>query len=91
MTGEARPRAKILSPFDGAERNQDLEARITGAVGEILGSPAGQLVLDYLRSITINRVNGPSVHPDSLMHLEGQRYIVSVLVNRLNASREGRK
>lgn len=76
--------------FDGIERTDEAERRINGAIGAALNSPAGSHILDYLRSITINAVSGPGVSSDALRHKEGQRYIVSVLINRFNAAKEGR-
>ena len=42
-------------------------------------SPAGKEVLQHLRSITIEMVNGPAFDPNSLIHMEGQRFIVGYI------------
>jgi hypothetical protein len=40
-------------------------------------------VLRYLRSVTIEMVHGPNVTTEELRHLEGQRYIVGLIEQRI--------
>ena len=37
-----------------------------------------------MRSITIDAVSGPNISDIELRHLEGQRYLVALLVKRIN-------
>jgi hypothetical protein len=52
-------------------------------VAKVFESPTGKEVLRYLRSITIEMVNGPNVTTEELRHLEGQRYIVGLIEQRI--------
>lgn len=49
--------------------------------------PAGKEVLDYLRSITLNRVNGPEASDMALRHHEGMRQLFQIIVNRIERGR----
>jgi hypothetical protein len=74
--------------IDGFRRTPEKEKEINQLVGHALGDAAGEALLDYLKSITINAVCGPEIAERALFHLEGQRFIVSVLMNRLNLARQ---
>ncbi len=50
-------------------------------------SGSGKAVLNYLKQISIYSVSGPGVAPDSLMHLEGQRFIVAEIERRIALGR----
>ena len=43
----------------------------------------GQEFLKYLRSITIELVNGPAVSDGELRHVEGQRFLVGLIETRI--------
>ena len=68
---------------DGIQRKADADLQISMNVAEIFGAPTGAEVLRYLRSITIEMVNGPNVTTEELRHIEGQRYIVGLLEQRI--------
>lgn len=69
--------------LDGIHRASDKDVQISRNVAQIFNSPTGQEVLKYLRSITIEMVNGPNVTTEELRHLEGQRYIVGLIEQRI--------
>lgn len=69
--------------IDGIQRNSTQEQRISLNIAEIFKTPTGAEVLKYLRSITIEMVNGPNVSTEELRHMEGQRYIVGLLEQRI--------
>ena len=69
---------------DGIQRPQDKDKEISLNVAEIFNTPTGNAVLKYLRSITIEMVNGPNVTTEELRHLEGQRYLVGLIESRIN-------
>lgn len=69
--------------IDGIQRNEAQEQKISFNVSEIFKTPTGAEVLKYLRSITIEMVNGPNVSTEELRHIEGQRYIVGLLEQRI--------
>ena len=49
---------------------------------KVLGTPDGQRLLAYLRNLTMNVAFDGSVDPNALMHKEGQRWLVGLLVQR---------
>jgi hypothetical protein len=75
---------KINVGIDGIQRPQARDREISENVATLFGSATGQAVLKYLRSITIEMVHGPNVTTEELRHMEGQRYIVGLLENRMN-------
>lgn len=81
---QPQPNRKLLSSIDGIERTPEADVIISLNIAELLSGDLGQSVLKYLRSITIERVNGPSVTTEALRHIEGQRYIVGLLENRID-------
>lgn len=68
---------------DGMSRTDQQDDELSLVVAQALGTPSGKEVLKYLRSITIEMVNGPNVDNDTLRHAEGQRYIVGLLEARV--------
>ncbi len=74
---------KVNIGLDGIQRESDKDKQISQNVAEVLSSPTGKEVLRYLRSITIEMVNGPNVTTEELRHIEGQRYVVGLLGQRL--------
>jgi len=70
--------------IDGIQRRHEADVNISKNIAEIFSTPTGAEVLRYLRSITIEMVNGPNVSTEELRHIEGQRYIVGLLEQRIN-------
>lgn len=70
--------------IDGIQRSQQIDEKISLDVAALLATPSGQSVMQYLRSITTDIVNGPNISNDELRHLEGQRFIVGLLSSRAN-------
>ena len=77
--------------IDGINRPQDKDREISQNIATLFGSATGQAVLRYLRSITIEMVHGPNVSTEELRHMEGQRYIVGLLENRINHAHKVKK
>jgi len=75
--------SKKVGP-DGYERTEDEERRINLMAVEVLGDAAGQNFMAYIKSITTERVSGPNIDPNHLMHLEGMRYLAAVLSKRID-------
>lgn len=69
--------------IDGIQRKTDLDKQISQNVAQVFESPTGKEVMRYLRSITIEMVNGPNVTTEELRHIEGQRYIVGLIEQRI--------
>lgn len=74
---------KINIGIDGYQRDAAADTQISQNIAQIYQSPTGQAVLKYLRSITIEMVNGPNVTTEELRHIEGQRYIVGLIEQRV--------
>lgn len=74
---------KVNIGIDGLQRKADLDVQISQNVAQIFSSPTGKEVLRYLRSITIEMVHGPNVTTEELRHVEGQRYIVGLIEQRI--------
>lgn len=74
---------KINVGVDGIQRPQSKDREISENIASLFGTATGQAVLKYLRSITIEMVNGPNVTTEELRHMEGQRYIVGLIENRM--------
>ena len=76
---------------DGIKRSEKLEDRINEAFDLTFRSEAGKLVLEYLESITIKRTAGPEVTDQHLRHLEGQRFLVGLMSQRIQKGISDRK
>jgi hypothetical protein len=89
--GWGRKDAPPATPYvlDGVMRSQDVEHQLNQQFREVFRTPAGQAVLGYLKSMTINLVSGPGVGPDHLMHLEGQRFAIAMIERRYNDGLNG--
>jgi hypothetical protein len=75
---------KVNIGIDGYQRKSEIDSQISQNVAQIFESPTGKEVLRYLRSITIEMVNGPNVTTEELRHIEGQRYIVGLIEQRIS-------
>jgi len=69
--------------IDGLVRPKEDEIILSKNIASLFESEVGQEVLKYLRSITIEYVNGPKVTTEELRHIEGQRYLVGVIEQRI--------
>lgn len=74
---------KVNIGLDGIQRASDKDVEISKNIAQIFSTPTGKEVLRYLRSVTIEMVNGPSVSTEELRHLEGQRYLVGLIEQRI--------
>jgi len=74
---------KINVGIDGIQRPQNKDQEISQNIASLFTTATGNAVLKYLRSITIEMVNGPNVTTEELRHMEGQRYIVGLIENRI--------
>lgn len=82
---------KLNIGIDGYQRKPETDAQISQNFAQIFESPTGKEVLRYLRSITIEMVNGPNVTTEELRHLEGQRYIVGLIEQRIAHGHRSKK
>ena len=77
--------------IDGIQRKSETDVQISQNIAQIFSTPTGAEVLRYLRSITIEMVNGPNVSTEELRRIEGQRYIVGLLEQRINHAHRSKK
>lgn len=75
--------------IDGIQRSDEAEDRINEALALCFSGANGEFALKYLRSISIERVMGPNFDPNSLAHIEGQRFIVGIIEQRIKRAKEG--
>ncbi len=71
---------------DGYGRPVQTDREISANVAQVFESATGKEVLRYLRSITIEMVNGPNVTNEELRHMEGQRYLVGLIERRIQSA-----
>jgi hypothetical protein len=76
------------SSLDGINWPKDREEQINGAFRSALNSPAGELVVDYLRAITIEMVLGPVATDAELRHREGMRQLFQIIEQRRTSKPE---
>ena len=74
---------KINVGIDGIQRSQSKDQEISQNIASLVTTATGNAVLKYLRSITIEMVNGPNVSTEELRHIEGQRYLVGLIEHRI--------
>jgi hypothetical protein len=76
---------------DGYGRPVQTDREISANVAQVFESATGKEVLRYLRSITIEMVNGPNVTNEELRHMEGQRYLVGLIERRIQSAHRNKK
>ena len=76
--------------LDGVVRSQESENELNTLVASVFITPAGESLMDYLKSITLNNVTGPGIDDMALRHLEGQRFLVGILARRMEKGKEQR-
>lgn len=81
MSSLVKPSPRIIG-LDGLERAASDDRLISTHFAELFSSPLGKEVLSYLRSVSIEMVNGSDLNVNSLIHLEGQRYMVGLIERR---------
>ena len=69
---------------DNFPRSKADDEVISRNINSVFKTPNGAAVLKYLRSITIESVQGPNASDAELRHLEGQRYLVGLIERRIN-------
>lgn len=83
--------SKVNIGIDGVQRSSESDIQISQTVASLFSTPSGQEVLKYLRSVTIEMVNGPAVGANELMHMEGQRYLVGLIERRIAHGRKHKR
>ena len=73
---------RVTGP-DGRDRTAAAEHHLNEAVAATFRGRSGEVVMDYLRAITINFVAGPEVSDSFLRHMEGQRFLCGLIQTRI--------
>lgn len=68
---------------DGFPRSKEEDTKISQDLLATFNTPSGQATLQYLKSVTIEAVAGGAISNEELRHLEGQRYLVALIVKRM--------
>jgi hypothetical protein len=69
--------------IDGRLDTPEVEDGINTMVARVFGTPDGERLMAYLRNLTLNHAFEADVSPNTLMHKEGQRWLVGMLLQRL--------
>lgn len=69
---------------DGFPRDDEAEDRLNLLALRLFTSPDGEEFLKYLNDITVRRRLPPGTQPETMLHLEGQRWIVGIIESRLS-------
>lgn len=64
-------------------RQPSADQRISAACLECFTTPAGKLVLDYLKVELVNKVMPPESSDAALRYREGQRSVIGILEQRM--------
>lgn len=76
---------------DGYPRSKEQDDIISQNILSLFKTPTGMEVLKYLKSVTIEAVSGANISDAELRHLEGQRYLVALIVKRINHAQRKKK
>lgn len=73
---------------DGITRPPKIEKQLNEAFAIAFRGANGKLVLDYLKSITTNRVIGPGEPENTYAYAEGSRWLMGVISTRISDGEE---
>jgi hypothetical protein len=83
------PRKPLVAGPDGQNYSASVNDDIDSLAAGTFGTSAGQRFLQYLEGITTRRVLGPEATDSHLRHLEGARWLVGVIRQRIVAGKKG--
>ena len=78
----------IIQCDDGYKRTRAEARQLDLRAARVFRGKDGELFLKYLRSITLEAVAGPEASDCALRHLEGQRYLVSIIQRAVDRGRQ---
>lgn len=82
VSGAVRQAADHVVGPDGRTYPKAVDDELNRLAHHLFSTYEGNRFLDYLKNITINATFDHTVSNDTLRHMEGQRFIVGVLVAR---------
>lgn len=90
LTGRKAEAKTVKLRDDGKVRSDKEQRDIDLMFARVFVGQEGDRLLRYLRSITIENVSGPGLDACALRHLEGQRYLCSVIDRAIKRGRSQR-
>lgn len=88
---QKKPKATRKNQYvgpDGLARPPKIEHELNECFAIIFRGAAGQRALDYLKSITTNRVIGPGEPENTYSYQEGARWLMGVISTRIKDGEE---
>jgi len=85
---ETTPKRKQYVAPDGFSRPPKTEHNLNESFAIVFRGGAGQLVRDYLRSITTNQVMAPGTDPNIITYHEGARWLMGIIETRIKHGEE---
>lgn len=89
MVERRKPQPQVIGP-DGGKYAKSVDDDINSLADGTFSTPAGQRFLQYLEGITTRVVLGPEAPDSHLRHLEGARWLVGVIRQRVAAGKQTR-
>lgn len=74
---------------DNVQRSVEMEHHLNECASICFRDKAGEVLLDHLRSITVMKAQSPPLDSLTLAHAEGARWLVAVLIQRIELGRKG--
>ena len=68
---------------DGVRRPPAVERQINECFAIAFRGEVGQRTIAYLRSISVNRAHEPGTDPDVIVQMEGARWLMGVIEQRI--------
>ena len=79
-----QPQTQVRKGPDGYDRPAEQEDQLNKTFASVFAGPNGQLVLGYLRSITVNTAITPNDGASNVLwHREGMRTLYAIIDNRV--------
>ena len=82
---------KPVTSIDEYTRKTETEKLLNQLIASVFKDDNGKQVLSYLKSITTEAVAGPNMSTNELFHLEGRRFLVAIIQQRINAHQQEKK
>lgn len=83
-----KQRAKQYVGPDGKKRPPNIERELNECFAIVFNSAAGKKALDYLKSVTVNRVLDPGLSENTYSYAEGARWLMGVISTRIKDGEE---
>ncbi len=78
---------KKVQTIDGLQHSAEVEQMLNRTFYAAFDTDNAAKAIAYLKNITIHRIQQAGTPGDVLQHLEGQRYIVGVIEQRMRAGK----